>query len=250
MKHTHTLAALIATVALLVPVSGATASAASAAPKSTGVAVRSFPAQRSATKADLLSESVSLKSSSSSKWGGVESLSVPKTESDTERRQAAQRQQQEAARRAAQQQAASRSQQRQSLSSSSSSSSSSSTTYDDNPSSKTAAGLASFAQQFTSVMYVYGGNTPAGWDCSGFTQWIFAHFGVSLPRTAAEQRAYAKAHGHRHSTPQVGDLMAMNDNSHMAIYLGNGMMMHAPLPGMNTQIVPVYSSSFEYYGML
>lgn len=244
MKHTHTLAALIATVALLVPVSGATASAASAAPKSTSVAVRSFPAQRSATKSGLLSESVSLTSSSKSNWGGVESLNVPKTQSNTERRQAAQ---QEAARQQAQQQAASRSQQRQSLSSSSSLSS---VTYDDTPSSQTAAGLASFAQQFTSVMYVHGGNTPAGWDCSGFTQWIFAHFGVSLPRTAAEQRAYAKAHGHRHSTPQVGDLMAMNDNSHMAIYLGNGMMMHAPLPGMNTQIIPVYSSNFEYYGML
>lgn len=242
MKHTHTLAALIATVALLVPVSGATASAASAAPKSTGVAVRSFPAQRSATKSDLLSESVSLTSSSKSKWGGVESLNVPKTKSDTERRQ----EQEEAARQQAQQQAASRSQQRQSLSSSSSSS----VTYDDTPSSKDAAGLVSFAQQFTYVPYVYGGTTPSGWDCSGFTQWIFAHFGVSLPRTAAAQRAYAQAHGHRHSTPQAGDLMAMNDGSHMAIYLGNGMMMHAPMPGMKTQIIPVYSSNFEYYGML
>ncbi len=242
MKHKHVIAALTAVVALLVPATAGTA--ATAAPKDHAVAVRSFPAQRQAQKSDLLSESTSVTSSKNSNWGGVESLSVPKTESDTERRQAAAQRQ---AQQQAQQEAASRSAQRQSASSSSSSST---VTYNDTPSSQDAAGLASFARQFTYVKYVYGGTTPAGWDCSGFTQWIFAHFGVSLPRTAAAQRAYAQAHGHRHSTPQVGDLMAMNDGSHMAIYLGNGMMMHAPMPGMNTQIIPVYSSNFEYYGML
>lgn len=247
MKHTRIFTALLTLSALLVPTTAVTGTAV-AATKQQQVAVRSFPSQRAAQKSDLLSEARSVTSSTTSSWGGIESLSVPKTESDTDRRNAAAQQAQQQA----QQQAASRSQQRQALSSqdASRSSASSSAPSVSAPASKTAQSLASFAQQFTSVPYVFGGNTPAGWDCSGFTQWIFSNFGVSLPRTAAEQRAYAQAHGQRHSTPQVGDLMAMNDGSHMAIYLGNGMMMHAPLPGMHTQIIPVYSSRFEYYGML
>lgn len=250
MKQKHFVAAMIAAVALLVP--GVASSTAVAAVPDHSVAVRSFPAQRAAQKADVLAEAVSLTASRNSHWGGVESLSVPKDKTPQEKRQEAARRHQRAQQPRLQQEAASRSEQREPVAAPAASSSARSSvpTFDDKPASKTAAGLAQFAQRFTSVPYVWGGTTPAGWDCSGFTQWIFGHFGVHLPRLAADQRAYAQAHGHRHSVPQVGDLMAMNDGSHMAIYLGNGMMMHAPLPGMLTQIIPVYSPNFEYYGML
>lgn len=255
MKHKHVVATVISAIALLVPGLSGTAALAAESTSTPAVAVRSFPAQRAAQKSDLLAEAQSVTASKNSKWGGVESLSVPKTKSDAERQQDERAQ-------VARTQAASRSNQRRDLNvtnqqstgsstvSSQSASSQSANTTVEKPSSKSAQSLAQFAQQFTNVPYVWGGTTPAGWDCSGFTMWIFSQFGVKLPRLAADQRAYAQAHGQRHSVPQVGDLMAMNDGSHMAIYLGNGMMMHAPLPGMMTQIIPVYSPNFEYYGML
>ena len=71
--------------------------------------------------------------------------------------------------------------------------------------------------------YAYGGTTPAGFDCSGFVQSVYANFGVSLPRTSYEQQnagyevSYADA--------QPGDLICYG--GHVAIYMGNGQIVHA-----------------------
>lgn len=81
--------------------------------------------------------------------------------------------------------------------------------------------------------YVFGGTSPTkGWDCSGFTQYVFAkHFGVSLPRTSGEQagRGTAVSKNDR-SAWKPGDLLFYKENgriSHVAIYLGDGQMIHA-----------------------
>ena len=87
--------------------------------------------------------------------------------------------------------------------------------------------------QYVGRSYVFGGTSPTkGWDCSGFTQYVFEkHFGVSLPRTAGEQavRGTTVSKNSR-SSWKPGDLLFYKEGgriSHVAIYLGNGQMIHA-----------------------
>lgn len=84
--------------------------------------------------------------------------------------------------------------------------------------------VADFAVQFVGNPYVWGGTSlTGGADCSGFTQSVYANFGVSLPRTSYEQQnagtevSYADA--------QPGDLICYG--GHVAIYMGNGRIVHA-----------------------
>ena len=115
------------------------------------------------------------------------------------------------------------------------------------PVSANGAGVVAYASQFQGVPYVYGGTTPSGFDCSGFTQYVYSKFGISLPRIDYQQRVWAQAHGTKVSDPQPGDLMWRS--GHVGIYVGNGLMIHAPRPGKSVSIVPVYAS-FEYYRII
>ena len=86
--------------------------------------------------------------------------------------------------------------------------------------------------QYVGYSYVFGGTTTKGWDCSGFTKYAFAkHFGVSLPRTAGEQAGCGTAVSKNdRSAWKPGDLLFYKENgriSHVAIYLGDGQMIHA-----------------------
>lgn len=81
------------------------------------------------------------------------------------------------------------------------------------------------------VPYKYGGNTTAGWDCSGFTQWALNYLGVSIPRTASEQSKGGVAINiNDMSLWQPGEVLCYSLNgkiTHAALYLGDGMLMHA-----------------------
>ena len=100
---------------------------------------------------------------------------------------------------------------------------------DDSSYSSTGSEIVNFAVQFVGNPYVWGGTSLTnGADCSGFTQSVFAHFGISLPRTAAEQCGSG--------TPvdlgsiQPGDLLFYDGGSgigHVSIYMGNGQVVHA-----------------------
>ncbi len=87
--------------------------------------------------------------------------------------------------------------------------------------------------QYVGRSYVFGGTSPTkGWDCSGFTQYVFKkHFGISLPRTSGEQAGRGKSVSkNNRSEWKPGDLLFYKENgriSHVAIYLGNGQMIHA-----------------------
>lgn len=86
--------------------------------------------------------------------------------------------------------------------------------------------------------YVWGANGPDGFDCSGLMQWAYARAGVSLPRTSQAQR-YA---GHMVPLSQArpGDLVAYRaDASHIAMYVGDGQVIHAPYPGAPVRHDPV-----------
>ncbi len=88
------------------------------------------------------------------------------------------------------------------------------------------------AMQLIGVKYRFGGTNPeTGLDCSGYVQYVYkSSVGVNLPRTAAEQARM----GERVATSEVrpGDMVFFNtrgfNNSHVGIYVGNGMFVHAP----------------------
>jgi cell wall-associated NlpC family hydrolase len=96
------------------------------------------------------------------------------------------------------------------------------------------------------VPYVYAGSTPeGGFDCSGFTMWAWAHAGVSLPHSSAMQ--YDVLPHVSRSDLQPGDLVFFySPIHHVGLYVGGGMMIHAPHTGAYVEKVPVYTS--EYVG--
>ena len=93
-------------------------------------------------------------------------------------------------------------------------------------------GEVSALTQYAGYKYVYGGTSANGWDCSGFTQYVFKnHFGISLPRSSAQQASGGtKISKSNRSEWRAGDLLFYTEGagvSHVAIYLGNGQMIHA-----------------------
>jgi cell wall-associated NlpC family hydrolase len=85
--------------------------------------------------------------------------------------------------------------------------------------------------------YVYSGDTPAGWDCSGLTSWAYSQIGVTLPHRATLQ-AYE---GTPTTDPKPGDLVVFTykgykDAYHVGIYLSPDVMIDAPRPGYLTTI--------------
>jgi cell wall-associated NlpC family hydrolase len=88
------------------------------------------------------------------------------------------------------------------------------------------------ADNFGGVPYVRGGTTPRGFDCSGYTQYVFRQLGVKLPRVSSAQHAWADKV--RFEDRQVGDLMFWANGGgvhHVAIYAGDGKMWDSPRPG-------------------
>lgn len=185
-------------------------------------------------RARLLDESVATTVEKDSKWGGIESLNVPTTKSqaekDAEANQAAA--QQAAAQRqqaAAHQAAASRSSSRYSL-------------MTDGTATGSGQKIAEEALKYQGVPYLFGGTDPVrGFDCSGFTQYVFGIFGIHLPRTSGAQATVGVAV----SDPAPGDLMVTPDGGHVGIYVGNGYMVHAPAPGQSVTYQKVYQT-FNY----
>ncbi|MEU2222442.1 NlpC/P60 family protein [Streptomyces sp. NPDC018347] len=86
--------------------------------------------------------------------------------------------------------------------------------------------------------YVWGANGPSGFDCSGLTQWAYAHAGVHLPRTSQAQRSAGRRVPLSQARP--GDLVVYrSDASHVAMYAGDGRVIHAPYPGAPVRYDPV-----------
>ncbi|WP_432622817.1 C40 family peptidase [Bifidobacterium sp.] len=212
------------------------------------VATRSFP-KTNAVRKNILAESTSTQVESGSDWGGVESLNVPQTKSQAEKDQEAadQKAQEEEQARAqaqaqAQSQAANRSESRSALSTGSATTSSA-TGIPAAPATATGQALAQYALQFQGYPYVAGGNQPSGWDCSGFVQWVFSQFGVSLPHYSGAQMSVGSPVGSI-ADAAPGDIIV--NSQHAAIYIGNGMVINALNPAQGTQVtsLAVFTSSY------
>ncbi|QEO10781.1 NlpC/P60 family protein [Protaetiibacter larvae] len=104
------------------------------------------------------------------------------------------------------------------------------------------------ALQYQGVPYVYGGGTPAGFDCSGFTMFVYAQFGVALPHSSRAQGAGGIPISRADARP--GDIVAMDRGGHVGIYLGNNTMVHAPMPGRVVEIEAIWDPNawFVRYG--
>ena len=97
------------------------------------------------------------------------------------------------------------------------------------------------ATQYIGTPYVYGGATPAGFDCSGFVMYVYAQFGVGMPHSSAGQGAMGTRISEADAQP--GDLVIMD--GHDGFYAGNGMILHAPYEGASVRVQPIWTS--DYY---
>ena len=96
--------------------------------------------------------------------------------------------------------------------------------------------IVEYAKQFIGVPYRAGGNTTAGFDCSGYTKYVFKHFNVDLSRIAADQTSMGNVISK--SDLQPGDLVFFGKSIyHVGIYVGNGQFIHSPKPGERVKIM-------------
>jgi cell wall-associated NlpC family hydrolase len=98
--------------------------------------------------------------------------------------------------------------------------------------------IAQIGLSYVGAPYVSGGNTPAGWDCSGFVQWVYAQAGRGVPRGPGEQMYAGRQISAAEAVP--GDIVA--HGGHSGIYIGNGQMVNAMNPSMGTRVWPVDGS--------
>ena len=110
--------------------------------------------------------------------------------------------------------------------------------------------IVAYAKQYLGYKYVYGGSTPSGFDCSGFTSYVFKHFGYSLNRSSSAQASNGRAISK--SELQVGDLICFARSSgsktigHVGIYIGGGQFIHAANSRKGVIISNVDGAGFYY----
>lgn len=107
-------------------------------------------------------------------------------------------------------------------------------------------GIAATAAKYSGVPYVWGGNTPSGWDCSGFIKYVYAQHGINIARGTSA--ILGSGQFKRTSSPKPGDLVFQNGGGHVGIYLGGGQMIGAQNPTVDTMIHSVTRNPlYGYY---
>jgi cell wall-associated NlpC family hydrolase len=125
------------------------------------------------------------------------------------------------------------------------------------PAPSAAAGsVVEFAMQFVGAPYVWGGSSPKGFDCSGFTRYVYNRFGLSLPHSSAGQ--YSTAYGTMISNPdelRPGDIVFFVNTykrgiSHVGIYVGDGNVVQAMSPKLGVGVANINGGYWaqHYYG--
>jgi len=107
-------------------------------------------------------------------------------------------------------------------------------------------GIAATAAKYAGVPYVWGGNTPSGWDCSGFVKYVYAQHGINIARGTSA--ILGSGQFKRTSNPKPGDLVFQNGGGHVGIYLGGGQMIGAQNPSVGTLVHSVSRNPlYGYY---
>ncbi|AYD90452.1 peptidoglycan endopeptidase [Actinomyces lilanjuaniae] len=112
------------------------------------------------------------------------------------------------------------------------------TTTDVAPSAASTSSVVAIAMQYVGTPYVWGGSSPSGFDCSGFTSYVYSQVGISLPRTSGAQGASGYAVSAAEAQP--GDLLYWP--GHVAIYAGDGMLIEAANPGTGVVYRQIWGS--------
>jgi len=95
------------------------------------------------------------------------------------------------------------------------------------------------AARYVGTPYLSGDTTPAGFDCSGFTSYVYAQLGITLPRTSSGQKAAGTIVSRADAQP--GDLIW--SPGHISIYAGGNMQIDSPRPGKTIQFRAIWQSS-------
>ena len=109
--------------------------------------------------------------------------------------------------------------------------------------------IIAYAKQFLGRPYVWGGNGPNSFDCSGFTKYVYSHFGYNLNRTASAQLKNGVSVSR--SELQAGDLVFFYNGkvstpvSHVGIYIGNGDFIHASSNSYTVEISSLYAKNYD-----
>lgn len=125
------------------------------------------------------------------------------------------------------------------------------TTTTSTTSSTTGSAIVATAKQYLGYKYTYGGSSPStGFDCSGFTSYVFKQHGITLSRTSAGQ--YSNGVAVSRSNLQPGDLVMFGKSSitHVAIYIGGGQIIHSSTSSTGVRIDSLSSGYYNnnYYG--
>lgn len=112
---------------------------------------------------------------------------------------------------------------------------------------KKQARIVRFARRYLGVRYSYGGTSPrSGFDCSGFTRFVYAHFGITLPHYSGAQFDLGRRVSRGGLRP--GDLLFFDGIGHVGLYIGHGLFIHAPHSGTRVSINPLrgwYSARYD-----
>ena len=109
--------------------------------------------------------------------------------------------------------------------------------------------IIAYAKQYLGRPYVWGGNGPNSFDCSGFTKYVYAHFGYNINRTASAQLKNGVSVSR--SELQAGDLVFFYNGkvstpvSHVGIYIGNGDFIHASSNSYTVEISSLYARNYD-----
>ena len=116
------------------------------------------------------------------------------------------------------------------------------------PLSAGAAGAVQAAEREIGVPYVWGGTTPAGFDCSGLVMWAYAQVGISLPHYSGAQ--FADTTHISMADIEPGDLLfyGPGGDDHVAMYVGGGSMIEAPYTGASVWITGVRTDGLAGIG--
>jgi len=112
--------------------------------------------------------------------------------------------------------------------------------------------IVDYSMSLQGVKYVYGGYSTKGFDCSGFVKYVYAHFGINVPRSSADYAGFGKKVSRENLRPS--DILLFDtdggnwDVSHVGIYIGNGKFIHASTTKGKVVVASLSEYPAPYYG--